>query len=115
MTDYACDKPCRYCTVTGKCPRKRISFPAEAEQAVRVMTRAWNPNDGSEDAHLKCGCTIPWPIIQWFGGLIHGQVWCNVHGYQPKITKADIEKARKAARRYAAQQSQGTLDDVPPF
>jgi hypothetical protein len=71
------------------------------------------------DTPLKCGCKIPWPIVQAFGGNIHGLVECSEHGWQPKITLKDIAAAKRAGKEAAKCQStpdQLTMEnDPPPF
>lgn len=113
MTDYACAKPCKYCTITGTCPRNVRNDPDGIDLlTVAANARVWNPNDGSEDVALACGDTIPWPVVQAFGQNIHGQIWCSAHAWQPKLTKKQIEKARKTKAKKAGEQ---TLDSTPPF
>jgi hypothetical protein len=120
MTEFACEKPCKYCTVTGSCKRlaeAQWQYQAQTpELAGQVVTMpAWRPGaSGQEDAALKCGDTIPWPIIQAFGQQIHGQIWCSEHGWQPRLKKSDIEKARKAAAARKKKASD-TFDDIAPF
>lgn len=117
LTDYACEQPCKYCTVTGRCPRIRLDRPtltAGKQTFEYLPAMSWRPGaSGSEDIALHCGDTIPWPVIQAFGQQIHGQVWCSVHGWQPKLTKKDIEKAAKAARK--RKKAGDTFDDIPDF
>src|SRR5260370_234116 len=116
MTDYACQKPCKYCTVTGSCPRRALPLRVRSDGFTGFVgkphVKPWHPNDGSEDVALACGDTIPWPVVQAFGQNIHGQIWCSVHAWQPKLTKKQIEKARKVKAKKAGEQ---TLDSTPPF
>lgn len=127
-TEYACEKPCKYCQVTGKCRRIAITmtnpflapsaFPATEE---RQPAGIWYPNR-EKDIPLMCGCLIPWPIVQAFGQHdgkpIHGQILCSKHGWQPKLTQKDIDRAKKAAGKHRqSQQTTGQTDfgDIPPF
>jgi hypothetical protein len=89
-----------------------------AEKAVELpKSRLVNWQEVTADVPLACGCMIPWPIIVEFGRNVHGQVLCSEHGYQPRITKAQVEKSRKEARTCQAKLNlnQSTLPDKPPF
>ena len=110
LTEYACEKPCKYCRLTQKCPR--VSAETGAEHAITERLPAWFPNR-EKDTLLRCGCLIPWPIVQAFGQRIHGQVWCSQHGWQAKLTETDIKNARKVARKEAGGQTE--FADIPPF
>lgn len=108
QTEFACTTQCKYCRVTGHCPKVNI-----ADEYVNTprAPRAWNPSDGSEDAVLRCGDTIPWPIIRCFAGDMIGKIWCSQHGWQPKLTKEQIDKAKKKK----IKKEGNTFDDIPPF
>jgi hypothetical protein len=116
--EFACEPHCKWCEMVGPCPKVRVKSASgrnAQEKAVSNGTDVrirggWFPNR-EKDTPLKCGCAIPWPIVQAFGQEIHGQVWCSEHGWQPKLTKAAIEKAKKIKGRKLTAK----LPDVPPF
>lgn len=111
MTDYGCEKPCKFCLVTGNCPRVCSQTESATVSNAQKPRRNWQPNMEPKTP-LKCGCNIPWPIVQHFGTHLHGQVFCSVHGWQPKLTKAEIEKTQRAAKKLVQQE---TFDDICPF
>ena len=75
----------------------------------------WSPNR-EPDTLLKCGCSIPWPIITLLGsgkGYVEKRdVWCDLHGWQ-KVSDKDKADAKKRQRK--ALQRQETLPDEPTF
>jgi hypothetical protein len=94
--------------------RSGLSAPTEEAAEVIKPIKPWYPSM-EEPIPLHCGCSIPWPVITLLGS--GGKVQCDLHGWQPPITKKEIEKAKQRARKAKKchDPNQQILSDVPPF
>jgi hypothetical protein len=92
MTDFGCQPACVPCRKAGLC---------KGTPNTDTHPGMYYPNREA-DTPLACGCKIPWPIIKAFGQNIHGQILCSIHGWQHELTKADLERSRKAVKKIKA-------------
>ena len=96
----------------GPAPFLRSGPPARSELP-DTHPGMFYPNREA-DTSLKCGCKIPWPVVQSFGGHTHGKIWCDVHGWQDSFTKKQIDDAKREGRKCHDMPDQLT-PDLPPF
>lgn len=92
---------------------------AHSEEAVEVKrVRPFIPAN-EPDTILKCGCAIPWPVIQLIGSRSRTgapQIQCDIHGWQ-HVADTEIKAAKKRGKdaQKCATPNQSILPDTPPF
>jgi hypothetical protein len=71
----------------------------------------WAPNTETP-VLLKCGCSIPWPVLTLVGsgGKV---VLCEQHGQQ-EVTQKDVTDAKRKAKQWECTDDQSILD-LPPY
>jgi hypothetical protein len=85
-----------------------------SEEAAEIKPmRPWSPNM-EKNTPLKCGCSIPWPVITLLGS--GGKVHCDLHGWQ-HVTNDTVTKAKQRARKEKKQclNPDQLAMDPPPF
>jgi hypothetical protein len=114
LTDYACVPACKSCREAGTCVRASDPAVMLADYKAGAPLPYWAPN-AEPDTLLKCGCTVPWPIVTL---IARGRpIFCSEHGWQKGIPETEIQRTRRLFKKLLGEAYEGAkvFPDVPPF